>query len=896
MTIDSGGAAVNRRPKLKQLFLVVASVILAHSLTLAGLTGKISGTVTDAVTGGPLAGATVRVIGTDLAAMTDEDGEYFIINVPSGKYDVAISHVGFEFITKKEVRVLLDLTTPVDFTVRQVAVELKQELVVYATNPLIQKDLTASKVIFTADRLHNLPNVNTIQAVLSNYPGVVTDKGNELHVRGGRSGQINYLYDGFSVVDPFIANVGMRIMPTALEELSLTSSGFAAEYGEALSGIVSAVTPEGGSRYRGRLRMYEGATEVYDLNTGDWGNLSRSGNRSMSGALSGPLPGLNSEKYTFSASGEYLKDNSYLPHDGTVSWGGTTKIAMQPAARVKLVTNLVYDHSRGDLYTHRDVNSRSYDFDLSGLPSFERTAYLAGLTLNYNVSDRAILSGTVNRFSTESRQAPQNLFDVYWNQWPGYSEDSTGRYNGTIQQSNYNNNIDKTDPYQVTGFARPGDFNPTYRYRKAAYNAVSASYLTQLNKTNQVKVGLEYSRYLVDWDSKQFFNSNPYGEKYTSRPVYASFYAQDKLEYTDFVINLGMRYDYRNADISYNYTPMGEAHYKQASPTYRFSPRLGVSFPVTDKAVMHFNYGVYYQQPRYTYLYTNLKGDLSSGLPLLGNPDLKPEQTSAYELGVDNMIGDNLRLDATAYYKDITDLVTTRLYGRNGVNAITMFDNGDYGNVKGIDFGLEKLALKGFLSGSISYGYMIAMGKGASATDPYYTYLTSNIDTLAPVKEYRLDFDQRHTLTAVLDYRVPGEWKGNLFGLPIPGGWGFNFVGYYGSGLPYTKTDSNGNRLGERNEGQLPANYSVDMRFNKDFRMGPQKSMLTFFVEVDNLFDRRNVLNVYTRTGLADNDNQQQTLLSASLNQMAALDHLYDHDPQNYSAPRTVRTGLEFRF
>jgi hypothetical protein len=266
------------------------------------------------------------------------------------------------------------------------------------------------------------------------------------------------------------------------------------------------------------------------------------------------------------------------------------------------------------------------------------------------------------------------------------------------------------------------------------------------------------------------------------------------------------------------------------------------------------------------------------------------------------MIGENLRIDATAYYKDVKDLVTTvhassKLTGSSSGKA-TAFSNGDYGSVKGFDFTLDKMASGSKLSGSLSYSYMIAMGKGANATDAYYTYLTSTSDTLAPIKEYRLDFDQRHTVTAVIDYRVPADWKGSLFGISIPGNWGFNFVGYYGSGLPYTKTDSLGNRLGERNEGQLPASYSVDCRFNKNFKMGPSsKSMLTWFVEVDNLFNRRNILNVYSHTGVPDNDNTRATAgLGTSQNQVDQLDQLYDHDPQNYSSPRTVRTGFEFSF
>lgn len=312
---------------------------------------------------------------------------------------------------------------------------------------------------------------------------------------------------------------------------------------------------------------------------------------------------------------------------------------------------------------------------------------------------------------------------------------------------------------------------------------------------------------------------------------------------------------------------------------------------------MHFNYGVYYQNPKFTYLYTNLQGELESGLPLFGNPNLEPEETISYELGLDHLLKDNVRLDVTAYYKDIENLVSTREWQVLLDRTVTRFVNEDYGSVKGVDLSLEVLPNGGLISAAVSYGYMIATGIGSDAMEPYYTYLTSNEDTLAPVKEYHLDFDQRHTLTGVFDFRVPPDYKARLFGVKVPTAWGLNVVGYYGSGLPYTNTDVNGARLAERNDGRLPANYRVDMRLNKDFVVGRRQQLLTVFLEVDNVLNRRNILNVYTTTGRPDDDSYTpQGGLALDSEQLAELDYLYDHDPENFSLPRTVRFGLEFKF
>jgi outer membrane receptor protein involved in Fe transport len=878
---------------------VLVCLLVGAGSTQAKVTGKISGIVVDAGTEEPLVGASVRVVGTSLATKTDEDGEYFIINVPAGKYDLAVTHVGFETFTKKDVRVLLDLTTPVDFSMTVMAVELPNEVVVYAAAPVIQKDLTSSRVIFTEERLKSLPNITSVQTILTNYPGVVLDRDQNLHIRGGRSGQVSYYFDGFNVQDPFTHASGIRIVPASLAELSLTSGGFTAEYGEALSGVVSAVTREGGARYHGSARAYQGATHQYDLSNASWGDFSKADNRALNLDFSGPIPGMDPNRNTFYAAGEYLRDDGYLPHNWSTSNTGLAKLSTQPLGKLSLKGNVTYNESDGGVYYHRDVNNVSYDFNLDGLPVLKRKAYLAGVSGNYMFSERSVLSVTLNRFMTRTRSGPAHLLETHWSQWPGYSEDENGEYNGSIQTNNYGNTIDYSDPAQVVGFTAGTDFDPTYAYRQSSYNALSATVVNQANNSNQLKAGFEFRRYSVDWDFKQFYNTHPYGELYSSKPTYASMFVEDKLEYETFVVNLGLRYDYRDADISYNYTPEDTlATYKKAESNARVSPRLGVSFPITEKSVIHFNYGTYYQVPEYSYLYTNLQGETKSGYPMFGNPDLKPEETVAYELGLDHMIGSSMRIDATAYYKDISDLVTTRRrgFGRGG-SPLTRYVNEDYGSVTGIDVGLEYSPASGYLTGSLSYGYQVAKGIGSNADEPYYTYITSSTDTLAPVTEYPLDFDQRHTITTVLELKIPREWSGHLLGMKLPSAWGLSLVGYYGSGLPYTKTDENGNRLGERNQERLPANYTVDMRFDKDFLLGAVGRALTFFVEVDNLFNRLNVLDVYTRTGEPDDDGVLNGRnLSLDANELDKFDNLFDHDPLNYSPPRTVRTGLEFSF
>ena len=181
-------SSLSRLNKTILLLISLLVFVLNAVVIQAGVVGKISGLVEDSKTGKPIVGATVRINGTSHVTKTDVDGEFFVINLPVGKYDISVTSVGYKRIVHKNVRVLIDLTTPVNFAINQATLKLQEEVIVTAENPVIQKDLTASKVIFTADHLQYLPNIITVKSVLTNYPGVVVDRDNDLHIRGGRAG------------------------------------------------------------------------------------------------------------------------------------------------------------------------------------------------------------------------------------------------------------------------------------------------------------------------------------------------------------------------------------------------------------------------------------------------------------------------------------------------------------------------------------------------------------------------------------------------------------------------------------------------------------------------------------------------------------------------------------
>jgi hypothetical protein len=215
-----------------------------------GTTGKITGKVVDQNSGEPLIGANILIEGTMFGAATDIDGNYIILNVSPGSYTLKISMVSYRTAIIEDVRVAVDRTTNISVELASTELEL-DEIVISAETPLVQKDLTSSISVMTRDEIDQLP-VASFTDLLSLQAGVV-GSGSNLHVRGGRSNEVAYLIDGMYVQDPLLGGLATQINNDAIQEMSLLSGSFNAEYGNALSGIVNIVTRDGDENFSGKF-------------------------------------------------------------------------------------------------------------------------------------------------------------------------------------------------------------------------------------------------------------------------------------------------------------------------------------------------------------------------------------------------------------------------------------------------------------------------------------------------------------------------------------------------------------------------------------------------------------------------------------------------------------------
>ncbi|MCH7620188.1 MAG: TonB-dependent receptor, partial [Candidatus Marinimicrobia bacterium] len=256
---------------LSRLIIVILVLLFTLPAAFAGRTGKISGRIMDAQTGNPLPGVNITLKGTFLGASTDSEGYYYILQIPPGSYTAVASYIGFKTVSVEEIWVSTNLTTSLSFDLEPTVLEISEEIVVVAVRPMVIKDQTSSVHHMSAEEIMDLPGIGEIEDVIALQPGVVGD-GENINVRGGRSGEILYLLDGIPINDPVYNTETLDVGRYAISEVEFQTGGFNAEYGGSQSAIVNIVTKTGGRRFTGRVAYFTddfGSGEYVGYQLGD---------------------------------------------------------------------------------------------------------------------------------------------------------------------------------------------------------------------------------------------------------------------------------------------------------------------------------------------------------------------------------------------------------------------------------------------------------------------------------------------------------------------------------------------------------------------------------------------------------------------------------------------------
>ena len=388
---------------------------------------------------------------------------------------------------------------------------------------------------------------------------------------------------------------------------------------------------------------------------------------------------------------------------------------------------------------------------------------------------------------------------------------------------------------------------------------------------------------------------------YSNKPFEMAFYLQDKLELgSDIILNAGVRYDYFNANekVPANYRAEAslvgsEQNLVQSTVKSQFSPRFAISFPISSQGAFRASYGHFFQMPPHGRMFNQPLVSLSPidlEDRLLGNADLEPEKTVAYEIGLQQGIGTSIAVNISAYYKDFRNLLgIEQVQTVDGVKY-TRFVNRDYGLSKGIVVDVTKRS--GNFNGGMNYTMAYTNGSNSDPTELFLVNATPSVTGATEVFVDRqvapLDWDQRHTFNCYVNFVKPNNWSVGI-------------TGFLDSNTPFSPDFLENFGLNERefrNSANKPLSWSIDLKAKKNLNIAGLKSVL--FFKVDNIFDHLNAENVFAASGKADENARlpEITLVMEGEIESEGVISFQEADlrPDFFSAPRKVQVGFEFKF
>lgn len=609
------------------LFFTIISFLLTHSIIFAGITGKIAGTVTDATTGETLLGANIIVLSKWVegeeqplnfvyGASTDIDGEYFILNIPPGIYNVKVSYVGYQSEVMTKVAIDVDRTTQVNFAITEQQIQTDEVTVVAYSPRKVEPDVTATKQVYNMSDVESIAGVADITDILQLQADVVDD-----HFRGGRVGETQYLLGGGSIVNPLTNNRAFSPIVTGMQQVEVYTSGFGAEYGNAQSGVVNMMAREGGESWLTRI---EGAAVApyyktwngspYSTDNLYFYNTLKNTDEWLKENPAYPGRPLFDAGYGFS--GVYLpernvwppnpltrEDSLFVARFGQVSWmqsirdvgleydntpdvrvdfttGGpiTKNLKNFTAARLnseapkipltdsdlemQIMSNFTYQLNKDNKFGFRFIYNKANESYLNSSWLrwlFDRTFYVTKRresTLQYSFSWNHILNAAT-------------VLDVKFNVLDSYTENriellQDGQF--LEEYSTGTNWVDYTGPsnHTITKLNDDRGEERTYTYD------FNASVLSQIG-SNLVKAGLQFTYYelLVDREMNVTNEGAFRKVNFNAYPFEGGIYIQDKLELSGLIANLGLRFDFYNFNTSFYsdiYSPLRNPNYDPSLP------------------------------------------------------------------------------------------------------------------------------------------------------------------------------------------------------------------------------------------------------------------------------------------------------------------------------------------
>lgn len=536
-----------------------------------------------------------------------------------------------------------------------------------------------------------------------------------------------------------------------------------------------------------------------------------------------------------------------------------------------------------------------------------------------------------------------NGYDVYGNRLKGNAS-LNDFFNKKDENGNFTRNINAFQPVYIAGYimdkfsfrdlifnagVRIDRFDANQRVLKDPYSLYATRSAGEVNKPHPSNIGDDYVVYINDNNA-----ADPTILGYRSGDTWFNAQGQQINDISSLRTATGTVQPYlANAKESVRSGNFNvDASFGDYTPQINVMPRFAFSFPISDEAIFTAHYDVLVQRPTgglrlnpMDYFFWD-NAAYNDGSYIFNNPSLRPEKTIDFSLGFQQALGKSSSLKINAYYREIRDQITSQRLNDAYPRQYTTFKNIDFGTTKGFTLTYD-LRRTGNVRFTASYTLQFADGTYADQTSSINLNSAGFTVFRVPVP---LNLDQRHFINVFFDFSY-GSLKTKDYNGPLIKGKDFlsnagvTFTMTGGSGFPYSKSStlvaeaaqSNFNRAvldGSLNGSRLPWQFNIDMRVYKQFNVyfgGKNKakedrksSTFEVYLQVLNLFNFRNVVNVYRYTGNPGDDGylidaQSQNEINNTVPDAEAFRQMYAmrvNNPYNWAQPRRMRLGLIMNF
>ena len=937
----------------KILTILVLGVSLVFSSVSYGQ-GKLAGVIKDSETQETLIGATVMIVGTYKGSATDIDGKYLIEDIKKGDYSIKVSFIGYADKIFNGIHVSNGKTTTLNAVLSLRSQTLKAVEIVGEKN-LINLESGSSEVKISQETIGEM-NARDVTEIAAMQAGVnkTTDG---ISIRGGRVYETEYVVDGISVADPLAGSgSGVSVSSSSIQDIQITTGGSGADQGGGMAGVISTKIREGGDKFqiggswtRDNLGFDKNA--AYAWNT-DIANIN----------FGGAIPFTKKKlRYFFSMDATLTDDyfgptanqlhSSLLPANDSIwaprynnSYSNTIKLTYELKPGTKFfITN---QHSLKINQNSRTLQIVGFDQVLAPGFQYQRSLNLDNATTYTQQSNLTVLN--LNHFFNNNWSVNTSVGRLFTN----LRADANGRpfRTETVDQILDENDV-VTDP---VGIFNPGDpivytqpgpwlynnggITGTWHDHYVEDYTIKAKvgYYPD-NKTHRYSFGFEHHFQEYQWtDVYKPWVGAPIrindtlttpstsvgvsSDIWNVKPSNGAIYVQDVITYKGIVATIGLRMNYWsqgtyidnivNDPTSPVIDQIREDYMNETFGMFgkrfkaRLLPKINVSFPVTDNNVLYFNYGHFMRLPHPRFVYQGLDNryQQNSFLSSLGNPNLNPEVSVNYELGMKSQITKDLAFSLAAFNNNRFDYIVSRKVivkdatGRPVTKS--MYINQDYARIYGAEFSVYWRAGK-HIKTSFNVAYQVARGKSNSARESGLQIEQNGQVSLT--KEQYLAWDR------------PWDLKWNMTFKPDTSMHilhGFSAFGQmrYSSGYRYTPqikvgTNSLGRPLYEPDLDQYLAKsgkawFNADLKFSYQIPMTKNKrSGIVFSFEIRNVFDNKNAQTVNPITGRGYEDGDDVTDRYRDERYLGPEERgALPNDPARYLAPRQFLYGISFKF